>query len=200
MERETGCKITIRGKGSVKEGKHGGKPQPGEDEPLHVLIYGGNEQQLDKAKKMICELLVPVNEATNEHKKAQLRELAEINGTLKERMWMQVEEPTFDRATVRCAICGEVSHPTSDCRKKASEVVLPPEQRQQIDNEYEKFLSEIGESHAPDFSETQPCQPSQSQGPISGPLPPWAQPYNGTPLEVHSIPWGQAQWQQSAYF
>jgi len=31
MEKETGCKISIRGKGSVKDGKNK-KPSPGDDE------------------------------------------------------------------------------------------------------------------------------------------------------------------------
>jgi splicing factor 1 len=39
LEKETGAKIIIRGKGSVKEGKvatRNGQPLPGEDEPLHA--------------------------------------------------------------------------------------------------------------------------------------------------------------------
>ena len=38
MEKETNCKIAIRGKGSAKQGKarKDGKPQPGDDEELHV--------------------------------------------------------------------------------------------------------------------------------------------------------------------
>jgi splicing factor 1 len=42
MEKETGAKIVIRGKGSVKEGrlqqKHDLKPDPSENEDLHVLV------------------------------------------------------------------------------------------------------------------------------------------------------------------
>jgi splicing factor 1 len=44
MEKETGCKIVIRGKGSVKEGNRGrkdGKPNPGDEDALHVLITAG---------------------------------------------------------------------------------------------------------------------------------------------------------------
>lgn len=43
MERESGCKIVIRGKGAIKEGmgRHDGKPLgPEDDEPMHVLIEG----------------------------------------------------------------------------------------------------------------------------------------------------------------
>jgi splicing factor 1 len=52
MEKETGAKIIIRGKGSVKEGKVGrkdGQPLPGEDEPLHAFITAGTPESVKKA-------------------------------------------------------------------------------------------------------------------------------------------------------
>lgn len=85
MEKETGCKIAIRGKGSVKEGRSKrdgqGAGAPDENDQLHVLLTADNDVQLDKATKVINDLLVPIDEGQNEHKRAQLRELAEINGT-----------------------------------------------------------------------------------------------------------------------
>ena len=47
--------------------------------------------QADMAGKMIEELMEPVDEARNEHKRLQLRELAALNGTLKDdvvRCWL----------------------------------------------------------------------------------------------------------------
>ena len=85
MQRETNTKIAIRGKGSVKEGSNrDSKFDPGEDEPLHVLIEGDTQTQVDAAADMIQRLLVPVDEDANEHKRQQLRELAELNGTLRD--------------------------------------------------------------------------------------------------------------------
>jgi splicing factor 1 len=52
MERDTGAKIIIRGKGSVKEGKVGrkdGQPLPGEDEPLHAYVTANNPEAVKKA-------------------------------------------------------------------------------------------------------------------------------------------------------
>ncbi|XP_013793046.1 splicing factor 1-like, partial [Limulus polyphemus] len=52
MEKETGAKIIIRGKGSVKEGKVGrkdGQPLPGEDEPLHAFVTANNPESVKKA-------------------------------------------------------------------------------------------------------------------------------------------------------
>jgi len=50
MERESGTRIAIRGRGSVKEGrrKEGSKPEPGEDEELHVLITADTDEAADK--------------------------------------------------------------------------------------------------------------------------------------------------------
>jgi hypothetical protein len=50
MERETGAKIAIRGKGSVKEGRsrRDGKADPSETEELHVLIIADTDEAADK--------------------------------------------------------------------------------------------------------------------------------------------------------
>lgn len=48
MEKDTGAKIIIRGKGSVKEGKVG-KPLPGEDEPLHAYVTASSMDAIKKA-------------------------------------------------------------------------------------------------------------------------------------------------------
>ena len=52
--------------------------------------------QADDAAKMIEELLVPTDEARNEHKRLQLRELAALNGTLKD--------------DEHCYLCGQGGH------------------------------------------------------------------------------------------
>ena len=85
MQRETNTRIAIRGKGSVKDGV---SREPGadyqEDEDLHVLITGDTEEEVDRAAAMVQTLLKPVDDDYNEHKRAQLRELALINGTLRQ--------------------------------------------------------------------------------------------------------------------
>lgn len=56
MEKETGAKIIIRGKGSVKEGKVGrkdGQPLPGEDEHLHAYITATNPECVKKAVEKV---------------------------------------------------------------------------------------------------------------------------------------------------
>lgn len=64
-----------------------------------LIVYFFNRficDQVDKACKLIEELLVVVDDDKNEHKQKQLRELALINGTLKEDEY--------------CSVCAEKGH------------------------------------------------------------------------------------------
>ena len=54
MEKDTGAKIIIRGKGSVKEGKVG-KPLPGEDEPLHAYVTANSMDSIKKAVERVIK-------------------------------------------------------------------------------------------------------------------------------------------------
>jgi len=146
MEKETGAKIAVRGKGSVKDGKYP-TPTQGEDEPLHVLVTADTEESLERAAAMVERLLVPVEEGKNEHKRQQLRKLAEINGTLRDNMW-RGSEGTFDRKHIRCDICGELSHPTADCGLQGK----APDKGAKIEEEYLSFMDAIGEK--PDLAAT----------------------------------------------
>lgn len=148
--------------------------QPGDDEPLHVFITADTDSQLEKAGKLIREILTPVDENLNRLKHAQLRELAEMNGfnlgfrsnfsgTLRDRSWLDPAERSFEMSNVKCAICLETSHPTSDCplRGKGNTRIQFPylyvgmpvggitnTNTSELELEYDKFLAEIGEAPA----------------------------------------------------
>lgn len=65
MEKDTGAKIIIRGKGSVKEGKVGrkdGQPLPGEDEPLHAYVTANNPEAVKKAVERVSDNIGSVSE------------------------------------------------------------------------------------------------------------------------------------------
>lgn len=93
MEKDTGCKIMIRGKGSIRKDKEGDvRGKPGYEhvfsEPLHVVIEAEMEENaamraLLRAKEEIELLLVHVPEDRDQLKKQQLRDLAIMNGTLR---------------------------------------------------------------------------------------------------------------------
>jgi hypothetical protein len=94
LEQETGCKIMVRGKGSMRDRKkeemNRGKPNWEHlNEPLHVLITcdDTNERadiKLMRAREEVEKLLVPCADGEDDLKKRQLMELAIINGTYRE--------------------------------------------------------------------------------------------------------------------
>lgn len=77
LEKETGCKISVRGKGSLKDGSKGRENQPDADDELHVHITGDDEDKVLLAEKLVQELLQPIDDDKNEHKQKQLRELVQ---------------------------------------------------------------------------------------------------------------------------
>ena len=81
LESETGTKIEIRGKGSRDTRKTRNFNDNSDQEELHVHITGDTVEQVDTAFKIISELLAPKDDADNEWKKMQLRELRRLNGT-----------------------------------------------------------------------------------------------------------------------
>ena len=70
------------------QGRRDGVRDPSEDEDLHVLIEAYDDESLAAASKLVKDLLTPKDDETNEHKKQQLRELALMNGTLREEEYL----------------------------------------------------------------------------------------------------------------
>jgi splicing factor 1 len=130
METESGAKIAIRGKGSVKEGKgrSDAAHASNQEEDLHCLIMADTEEKVNKAKKLVHNIIETVRissrnsplpravtnrtqaasipEGQNELKRNQLRELAALNGTLR------------DDENQACQNCGQIGHRKYDCPEK----------------------------------------------------------------------------------
>jgi hypothetical protein len=68
--------------------------------------------QVEAAAKLVAELLNPMDDDHNEHKQRQLRELALINGTLRDEEY--------------CNICGEKGHRQFECPSRQSEWAASP--------------------------------------------------------------------------
>ncbi len=163
MEQKTNCKIAIRGKGSIKEGARGrrdGQVMEGDDEPLHVVITGDDATNVDAAADMIQQMLVVIDDDVNVHKQQQLRELALLNGTLKEEdVFCQICAEKGHRAfecpkrfaasskvQIKCAICGDTSHPTRDCtqnKNKDENSNNEAKNKQELDQDYMCFMAEL---------------------------------------------------------
>ncbi|KZT58112.1 hypothetical protein CALCODRAFT_508386 [Calocera cornea HHB12733] len=178
MERESGAKISIRGKGSVKEGK--GKPDhfaDDADEDLHCLVMGDTEEKVALCVNLInkvIETAASTPEGENDHKRNQLRELAALNGTLRDdenqvcqncgnlghRKYDCPEQRNYT-ANIVCRLCGNAGHMARDCTVKRDPNGQFVQQQQQnpfsphgpsssgpktgFDSEYESLMAELGE-------------------------------------------------------
>ena len=167
METESLAKIAIRGKGSVKEGKgrSDAAHTSNQEEDLHCLIMADTEEKVNKAKKLIHNVIETVSlkkrimkclfansyqaasipEGQNELKRNQLRELAALNGTLRDdenqacqnckssnfilgesiltvHTGGQIGHRKYDcpeqrnfTANIICRVCGNAGHMARDC-------------------------------------------------------------------------------------
>ena len=94
VEATTQCRVYIRGRGSVKDSVKEEKlrDKPGYEhlnEALHVLVEAEFpadiiDVRLNQAVTILEDLLKPMDESMDYYKKQQLRELAILNGTLRE--------------------------------------------------------------------------------------------------------------------
>ncbi|KAA8894785.1 branchpoint-bridging protein [Sphaerosporella brunnea] len=178
METESGAKIAIRGKGSVKEGKgrSDAAHTSNQEEDLHCLIMADTEEKVNKAKKLInniIETAASIPEGQNELKRNQLRELAALNGTLRDdenqacqncgqighRKYDCPEQRNFT-ANIICRVCGNAGHMARDCPDRQrgqswrSDRGGPPGRPgaaglghgDAVDREYEQLMQELGGS------------------------------------------------------
>eukprot|EP00658_Telonema_sp_P-2_P079505 TRINITY_DN769_c0_g1_i8.p1 TRINITY_DN769_c0_g1~~TRINITY_DN769_c0_g1_i8.p1 ORF type:complete len:416 (-),score=114.53 TRINITY_DN769_c0_g1_i8:12-1259(-) len=195
VERETGAKVIIRGKGSLKEGQTR-EGDTGMDEPMHVLITGETQESVDKAAREVDMMINPDTDQHQEHKARQLQELAVLNGTLRDdtcylcgqRGHRQQDCPDRNRAikvNVKCAICGDGSHPTHDCPLKRSGADKLIIKSANLEDEYDSFMAELEGKPAPSGGAAQAApSPGAPPGALDRKeLPPWLQPANqGAPV------------------
>ncbi|OZJ04483.1 hypothetical protein BZG36_02673 [Bifiguratus adelaidae] len=225
MEADSGAKISIRGKGSVKEGKSNrmdSSSNQGQEEDLHCLVTADSEEKVKKAVKMIekiIETAASVPEGQNDLKRNQLRELAALNGTLRDdenqtcsncgalghRRYECPEQQNFTN-TLTCRICGSAGHTARDClqRNDPEAMARASERDQQLDSEYSNLMAELGESVPNDEGD----RSGGHYGP-SGGAAPWQRssgPAGGAASAGAAPPWqrggdsasGNAPWQKQA--
>lgn len=159
MESQSGAKIHIRGRGSVKHGKGS---LENEEEDMHCIVTADNERSLKHCIKLINEVVATAAstpETQNDHKRSQLRELAVLNGTLRddenqicqncgEKGHRKFECPHDRNWTTHivCHRCGQSGHVARDCFSAsrgfggdAGGGVT------QVDTEYATLMTELGE-------------------------------------------------------
>ncbi|RPA99385.1 hypothetical protein L873DRAFT_1806939 [Choiromyces venosus 120613-1] len=102
IEKESGAKLTVGSDLALASDQY---------EFLHCLIISPNPDFILKAKKMINEIIetaASTPETSNTLKRNQLRELASLNGTLR------------DDEGKTCSNCGEIGHRRYDCAKETN--------------------------------------------------------------------------------
>lgn len=163
MESETGTKISIRGKGSLKEGKNDPASLAAADQELHALVMADSQERIEKCVRIINKIIetaASTPDESNELKRLQLRELAALNGTLREeetiicsncgqpghRRFECTERRNVTNALV-CRICGGAGHLASDCMHRDNPEMLQQSRirAEQMDSAYQDFLADIGE-------------------------------------------------------
>ncbi|WFD07540.1 hypothetical protein MVES1_002906 [Malassezia vespertilionis] len=159
MEGQSGAKIHIRGRGSVKHGKGAGDD---DEEDMHCIVTGDTDRAVKLCIKLINEVVstaASTPETQNDHKRSQLRELAVLNGTLRDdenqvcqncgekghRKFECVQERSWNNGIV-CHRCGGNGHLARDCVAPGTDGGhLYTGHHTQVDSEYANLMAELGE-------------------------------------------------------
>lgn len=237
METESQAKIAIRGKGSVKEGK--GKSDAAhasnQDEDLHCLIMADTEEKIVKAKKLIHQVIETVSaphdiqplyaltshqaasipEGQNELKRNQLRELAALNGTLRDdenqacQNCGEIGHRKYDcpnarnyTANIICRVCGNAGHMARDCpdRQRGQDWRGMQQRRPpggEVDNDYANIMQELG-GGGPGTQDASRQIEFDEGGPNGGgqpPLKPWQAGPTGAAAPWRNRPSNPPPWQ-----
>ncbi|KZS92512.1 hypothetical protein SISNIDRAFT_455728 [Sistotremastrum niveocremeum HHB9708] len=210
MEKESGAKISIRGKGSVKEGKGRSDAYADDsEEDLHCLVLAETEEKVAHCVRLInkvIETAASTPEGQNDHKRNQLRELAALNGTLRDdenqicqncggvghRKYDCPEQKNFT-ANIICRICGSAGHMARDCTSRKDpnlDFGSNPGQPQSptngnqsmiraggFDSEYASLMAELGESAGGGGGDGSKPWGGHGEAPVGGSsVPPWRRP------------------------
>lgn len=181
LQDESGARLAIRGKGSVKDGKLAADDRGGlTEEDLHVVVSADTSEKIDKAIRMTNEviekaILAPADQ--NELKRDQLRELAVLNGTLRERKpfippdVLGKRRPMgMDVTQVVCRICNKVGHFARDCKLKGQNYSQP------------NYGPNNGPNYGPSYGQPELVDTYKPQKrPAEEELPPWKRQNTGIP-------------------
>lgn len=233
IQQETRCKVMIRGKGTEKQGKGRDNrgPQPGDGEPMHAIVEAPTAEWLKKGVDRIRQIIkvgIDCPDGQNELKRMQLRELAALNGTLREEELMMrckncgsYEHKTYQCKEAKnfvndlvCTRCGGKGHLAADCTVDLENLPAEPVKTQEsMDSEYMALMNELGEGKgaappppgtgppgtgAPPPPGTTPAPPGTTPGPPGTSQASRSAPPPWEKSSTSAPPWQQQQQQRSA--
>lgn len=201
LQNDSGAKLAIRGKGSIKDGKQDDRSNVEDD--LHVLITADTTARINKAIKLTNEviekaILLPMGQ--NDLKRDQLRELAVLNGTLRETKPLISPEMFGQRRTGRdvtlivCRVCGNVGHYSRDCKLRDQTDSYSPRAGRDDPRGMER-----GDSRRPEGEEPRRLEREGEKRPYEEELPPWKRARTETPPwqgQSSNTPYAQAYYGQ----
>ncbi|ODV91076.1 hypothetical protein CANCADRAFT_19902, partial [Tortispora caseinolytica NRRL Y-17796] len=190
MQAESGAKIQIRGKGSVKDGKEDTRSSNA-NEDLHCLITADTDEQIEIAISLLDQIIATAAstpEYQNTFKRDQLRELAVLNGTLRETSndtcsncgmpdHRRAECPENNTITnsIICRVCGNPGHIARDCKERTAnnrQTNFNTESNH-YDDEYQRLLNELDKPASERSAAAETKSPSVPDSPTAQPpLPP----------------------------
>jgi splicing factor 1 len=213
IERDTGARIQIRGRGSVKEGR-GARPDPENDLPLHAIITAPSHESLKLCVARVQNVIKLGTEVPDDHhelKRLQLRELAALNGTLRDdeqlmrckncgstahRAWQCTEQKVFTN-TATCSLCGGTGHLASDCKNRrggagAAAGAPGPADAAAADSEYSALMAELDGRAPPPAARAGPTVVAAVPPPTgsAGGVVVAAVPAGAGPALAGAVPWG----------
>ena len=186
MEKESGCKIVVRGKGAIKEGcsRHDGRPPQAEDEePMHVIIEGPDEPTVEAGQRMIETVLNPYGQDAMDIKEKQMKELAMLNGTLKDDSALAAAATWSQQAAKGALFQQHRNLPPPGAASGGGGGGGGGGSAPSMDDEYANFMAELGGGGG---------EGGGPPPPASAPAPPWARPESeggiGSGMRGHAAP------------
>ncbi|KAL4493499.1 hypothetical protein ABPG72_007507 [Tetrahymena utriculariae] len=154
LEQESGCKISIKGKGSGNGMK---RVENDFNDKLHILLQGDTDEQLEKGATLVDEILRGEDKSNENTFKGG--DLAIIHDVINRDFCSKCHQTghrdfecqsktTFNKVDIKCMYCGDKGHVSADCKFKREYQVRQQYNRDRgndvdINTQFEQFINQV---------------------------------------------------------